>query len=183
MVKRAPIISTFDPGTIRMGWASGIGARLPTCGAWRFPFVGDDYGQMMDWIDVALHEHIERYRPDEIGYESPILLPHDKLQALCKTLSIGTHIAFVARRRGIACSRWSAKEGKESLAGNKSASKEDMVYSAIKLGVALPETKADGREDAADALGGWLVLLLRRCPSMTVKFDQALWSSRKSVLL
>jgi Holliday junction resolvasome RuvABC endonuclease subunit len=45
---------------------------------------------------------------------------------------------------------------KRELAGFSRAAKEDMVATALKVGIKLPETKDGGQEDAADAVAAWL---------------------------
>lgn len=177
-----PVFSFFDPGSRRLGWASGDGLSLPTADAWRFDQCGDDYGRMLDLIDCKLNAHIDQHKPELIGYEAPIKTPHDKLPALRKTLSIGTHIEFVALRRGIECGEIGFHEVKQALAGFSGATKDDMVHAAEKLGVALPATLADGREDAADSVGGWLRMIYLRNRKLSSRFDRILYSARGALL-
>lgn len=166
-----------------MGWATGSGETLPRAGAWRFIQAGDSLGAMLTYLDDALAAHIEEHRPDEIAYERPILLRHDTVDRLRKTYSLGAHVEFVCARRGIPCSDVSIQAVKKELAGFDTAGKSDMVAAALKLGVALPATKADGREDAADALGGFLLLLRLRNRAMSSKFDAALYGGRANALI
>lgn len=183
------MFSGFDIASRLTGWCSGSGLTLPTAGAWSWPHVGDDLGELLDLFDQDLHGHIERFKPTSVAYEAPLLLHGrgggraDSILPLRKIYSLGAHLEWVCRSRGIECAEVDIRAVKKELAGFGTAQKSDMVFAAEKLGVALPKTKAAGIEDAADALAVWLLLLRCREPRTSVKFDQALWSSRKSVLL
>lgn len=161
-----------------MGWAVGSGECLPTCGAWRFPQTGENLGAMLCWLDDALGQKLDEWQPIELVYEAPILLRHDTLGRLRKTLNLGGHIEYVCERRGIPCSEVSLRAVKKELAGFEQADKSVMVSAALKLGVSLPTSKADGREDAADALGAFLVLLRLRNRAYSYEFDRRLWGAR-----
>lgn len=183
MVRRLPVLSFIDPGTRRMGWCCGTGAQLPRASAWRFPFTGESLGQMLDAMERALQNHIDAYRPDCLGYERPILTKWDKLQPIRKTYSLGGMIEFVAFRRGIECVEVDLRTIKSELTGEHNASKADMVKAALRLGVVLPLTDADGREDAADAFGGFLVLLRLRSPATFSRYDALLRGQREHILI
>jgi Holliday junction resolvasome RuvABC endonuclease subunit len=183
MARRLPVLSAFDPGTAGWDGATGTGSQLPRASAWRFPFTGERLGEMLDWVERALQNHIDAYRPDAFAYEAPILKPTDRLQPIRKTYNLGGMIEFVALRRGIECVEYSVYEVKEALAGFKGADKDDMVAAAMKLGVSLPVTAAEGRKDAADALGVWLCLLRSRSPVISSQYDAKLWGARASALI
>lgn len=180
----APVLLGLDPGTRRMGYCVGTGEGLPTAGAWRFDQCGDDLGEMMHLIDHELVRLIDRERPDFLAYEAPIKTQWDKLLPLRKTLSLGVHIEFICRRfhPRIPCFEVDLHDVKLALAGSRSAQKDAMVRSAEKLGVALPAIEADGREDAADALGVWLELLRHHNKAASARYDTRLWSARGALL-
>ncbi len=168
----------IDPGSQKMGFAVGDGTGLPICGAWRFDQTGDDLGAMLAQLDDRLEETITQHGVQEISYEAPILLRHDTLGRLRKTLSLGAHVEFVCHRMGIPCSEVSLRDAKKELAGFGQAEKSDMVSAAVKLGVTLPATKAAGREDAADALAVFLLLLRKRSRGLSYEFDRRLYGVR-----
>lgn len=177
-----PVLAAFDPGTRRLGWTVGDGFDLPTSSAWRFEQCGDDLGLMLHQIDEKLCDFLDEHRPEAVAYESPILTHFDKLQSVRKTFSLGAHIEFVCHRRDIPCFEVDLRAVKKELAGIPGASKADMVYAAEKLGVVLPITLADGREDAADSLGVWLLLLRAKRPRLSAEFDRVLWGARGALL-
>lgn len=178
----SPVLLGLDPGTRRMGYCYGTGEDLPTAGAWRFDQCGDQLGKMLHVIGGELKGLIAREGVDELAYEGPIKKPYDALMALRKTFSLGAHIEFVAYQCGLPYSEVNIKGVKKELAGFAQADKTDMIYAAEKLGVGLPLTKAEGREDAADALGVWLMLLRARNKRLSGEFDRRLWSARGALL-
>lgn len=175
------MLSAFDPGSRRMGFCVGDGTKLPVCGAWRFPQAGENLGAMLVWLDDELERHFDQYRPVACCYEAPILLRHDTLGRVRKTFSLGAHIEYVCQRRSVPCFEVPLQAVKAALAGTGS-DKDAMVLAAERLGVELPASKADGREDAADAVGVWLAFLRAREPAATVKFDRALHGSFRGEL-
>lgn len=190
-----PRLSFFDPGSKFMGWATGTGEALPTVGAWKLTQTGDNYGAVIAQVADAFYAHLELYRPDVVAYEEPILIfnqrflgndgrwhkRNDNLATLRKTLPLGTRLEEICYRQGIECRETSIASVKKELAGFGAASKDDMVAAAEKLGVSLPD--GPSRKDAADATGGWLLLLRLRNRALSAKFDQALWGRRANVLI
>ncbi len=178
-----------------MGWATGDGTRLPTVGAWKFVQTGDNYGAVLAQVADAVVAHIEVHRPDELAYEEPILIfnqrfkdargvwrkRNDNLSTLRKTIPIGARVEEICWRRGIPCHETSIASVKKELAGFRTAEKSDMVAAAEKLGVCLPD--GPGREDAADATGGWLLLLRLRNRALSARFDAALYGGRANALI
>ena len=164
-----------------MGWCSGVGNCLPQVGAWSFTQTGADLGHMLMQLDAALVDHFDRFNPSEVVYEAPIKTPHDKLQPLRKTFNLGGHLEFCCAKRGVPCSEVDLRAIKKELAGFSGAEKSDMVAAAEKIGVALPD--GEGRKDAADAFGAWLVLLRNRNRAYSQAFDRALYGSRNSFLI
>lgn len=178
-----------------MGWCVGSGETLPTVGTWRFAQTGENYGAVLAQLADALEAHIFDYRPTEVCYEEPILIfnqrfqdargvwrkRNDNLGTLRKTLPLGARIEEICWRAGIPCHETSVASVKKELAGFRTATKPEMVVAAEKLGVSLPD--GPGAEDAADALGCWLVLLRSRNRALSAKFDAALWGGRANALI
>lgn len=194
-MERLPVYSFFDPGSHFMGWAVGDGSRLPTVGTFSFVRTGDGYGRMMHQVAAAVGAHLDSYQPSEVAYEEPILIfnqrfkdaqgvwrkRNDNLTTLRKTIPIGARVEELCYDRDIPCHETSVASVKKELAGFRTAEKSEMVVAARKLGVTLPDGPAE--EDAADALGGWLLLLRLRNRALSAKFDQALWGGRANALI
>lgn len=190
-----PRLTFLDLGSRFTGWASGTGEGLPTVGVWKFTQTGDNYGAVLAQLADAFHGHLIDHRPDEVAYESPILLfnqrfkgadgrwhkRNDNLETLRKTIPLGPRIEEICWRQNIPCHETSVASVKKELAGTFSAPKSVMVEAARKLGVTLPD--GPGEEDAADSLGGWLLLLRMRNRALSAKFDQVLWGRRGGVLI
>lgn len=172
----APVLLGLDPGSIKMGFTVGDGSSLPLCSAWTFEW--GDVGLMLEQLDAKLIETIETHGVTHVAYEGPIKTPYDKLEALRKTLNLGGHVEYVCRRRGIPYRRENLFDVKRELTGLSGAKKHQMVAVAEKIGVALPLTKADGQEDAADSLGVWLLLLRRLNRERSYAFDRRIWGAR-----
>lgn len=178
-----------------MGWAVGDGESLPRCGAFNFAKSGENLGLMLHQLAGAVEAHLDIYKTEVVAYEEPILIKGQRFQAadsrwhrrsdnlatLRKTIPLGARIEEICHVRGIPCYETSVASVKKELAGLRTAKKSEMVAAAEKLGVSLPD--GPGREDAADAIGGWLLLLRLRQPKLSVKFDQAIWGRRSHVLL
>lgn len=178
-----------------MGFCVGNGHRLPTAGTWLLKQTGDNLGRMLAQVADNLEDHIEIYRPDEVGYEEPILIfnqrykdkngewrkRNDTLVTLRKTIPLGARVEEVCYRRGISCTKHSIAGVKKELGGFADASKDDLVFAAEKLGITLPSGEA--KKDAADATGGWLLLLRLRSRALSMPFDQALWGQRRAFLI
>jgi Holliday junction resolvasome RuvABC endonuclease subunit len=178
-----PVLLGLDPGSQRMGWCVGDGDGLPTVGAWRFEQTGADLGAMLEQLHGQLVALVDRHDVTHVAYERPILLRHDTVERLLKTYNLGGHVQWFCRTNEIPCRTVGIQEVKRELAGMASAGKSDMVYAAEKLGVALPLTRADGREDAADALGVWLLLLRQLDRAKSQEFDRRLWGARGQLAL
>lgn len=192
---RAPVLTFLDPGSARTGYCFGDGTRLPRAGAWTFAQTGDNYGRVLRQLADALEAHIEAHRPDEVCYEEPIVIfnqpyrdasgmtryRNDNLATLRKTIPLGPRIEEVCDRHDIPCHETSIASVKKELSGLRTASKDEMVAAAEKLGVMLPEGPA--RKDAADAVGGWLLLLRLRNRVCSERFDRALHGARPFQLL
>ena len=201
------ILSGFDLATRKSGYCVGDGLTLPACGAFLFePFGTDenpDLGGLLDLWDRYLAAHIEAYRPDVAVYEKPILVINrkfkkwgrgdngapplddagrtDKPGRLRKIYSMGAHLEFVCFRRGIECSEVTLQSIKREVTGNAQADKDAMVAVAQRVGLKLPATLAEGREDAADAWGAWLLALRQYQPAISREWDKRIWSRRRLV--
>lgn len=174
------MITALDLSPSFCGACSGTGAVIPDVEAWQLPHVTDSLGAMLADFDRQLNQHLDRYRPSLVVYESPIKTPYDKLWSIRRIYALGAHTEFVCLQRGIGCAEIDLRTIKKELAGFSAAKKADMVFVARKLGLRLPEGK--GAEDAADALGAWLVALRVRAPEYSRRWDSALWSNRGGLL-
>lgn len=171
----------FDLATRKSGWCAGTGEAVPDVGAILLPQVDADLGMMLDLFDQRVAVLIDRFKPTHFIYEAPILLRSDKLLTVRKLYALGAHLEFMARRAGILCCEESLKALKIELAGRRNADKADMVAAALKVGVKLPDTLADGREDAADAFAAWLIGVRCYARPHSAAWDRRLWSSRSAL--
>lgn len=150
------MIWAFDLATRCTGWCAGTGERRPAFGAFFYPQVGSDLGALAAAFERDLNVLLDRFgTPTHIVYESPILLPSDKLINLRKIYGLGYGTERWAARRKIPVSEISAKAIKKRITGNHTASKDEMVDMIVRrLGFQLPS--GPERKDIADAIGCWL---------------------------
>lgn len=132
---------------------------------------------------------LDRFEPEWLVYEAPILVHksrhsqrNDKLEDVARTLAMTGHVEWVCYQRGIECRRVDLRKVKKELAGFGDADKDDMVAAAEKIGLKLPPSPKRAREDSADAFGAWLLLLRARYPSLSARFDSALWGRRGALI-
>lgn len=198
-------LAFLDLASRKSGFCVGRGDALPLAGAWLWPsfdLAPDDpkndswdYGGMLDALYEDVCRLIDCHEPEMIGYEEPILVSGgrgrdrrpgeygDKLVNLRKLYPLGPFVEWVCLRRGVRCVEVDLRSIKKELAGFGGADKNDMVAAAEKLGIVLPKTKAAGREDAADAAGGWLYLLrLYGEKTFSQEWDRRLWGRRPTLL-
>lgn len=176
-------ILALDLATIRCGFCVGDGLSIPMAGAWVFPHCGDDLGALGLAYENSLIATIERHKPDLVLYEAPIMVgSRDKLIVVRKLYGLGWGTELVCARYAIPCMEAGLRRIKKELAGHSGAEKADMVSAARKLGVILPATKAAGQEDAADAVGGWLLGLRYADKATSAKWDAKLYSARGALL-
>lgn len=177
-------VLALDLATRKTGWCAGDGASVPVAGAWLFNQVGEAYGRLGAAMWFNLDSMALRYPDLELVLvEAPILKPGDKLDTLRKLYGMSFTVETWCALRGIRCAEAGVKRIKKELAGLSHASKTEMVVAAEKCGVVLPPTKADGKEDAADAFGGWLIGLRAINRPASAQWDRRLWSSRNTNLI
>ena len=146
---------TFDLASTLCGWCAGDGRGVPMAGCIRLPPCDADLGLLA----CSLEDRIERldaeFDPDFIGYESPLLMRHDRLIDLRRIYGLGMLTErFAVRKaqrtgRSIIAGECDPKRAKAALTGDAYASKSDMVKAARRLGVSLPATIGEGQQDAA----------------------------------
>lgn len=166
----------LDLSSLINGYCVGDGDQIPLANAWFFPDVGGDLGKLIDLLDKAFLALVEEHRITEVVYEAPILKRHDTLLKLRKLYSIGPHIEWRCRQKGIRCQEEDLRTLKKVLTGNHAAEKEDMVAAATRVGLYLPI--GHGEKDAADAFAAWLCLLRARDRDLFARWDQLLRKSR-----
>lgn len=149
----------FDLSPSLCGYAyAGTDGRLEA-GAFELPALGQDLGGLASALEVRVQILIDRFQPTELGYEAPILLKHDTLLDLRRIYGLGMVLEFIADRESLPCNEVDLKRIKTLMTGDHWAKKPEIVAAAVRLGVALPAKKNEGREDAADAVGGALCAL------------------------
>lgn len=147
------------------GYCVGDGKSAPVADAWQFPATGDDYGALACHLEDWVRTLVERHEVEICGYESPILRRHDTLHTLRRILSLGVMFEAVCQRIGeergrpLPCKEVDLRIIKNFTTGNQWAEKKDVAAAVTAAGIPLPAAVAQGRHDAADASGGWAVLL------------------------
>lgn len=150
------LIVGFDLATRRCGWCAGSDDSLPTADAILLPQVGEDIGAMLQSFDRKVRLLHQRFPADVWIMEKPIKTSRDQLLTLRKLYSIAGHLEFLGKELGVQVDEADVPALKRELAGFSHAKKADMVYAAEKIGIQLPATQDEGREDAADAFAAWL---------------------------
>ncbi len=188
------MILAFDLAPRKCGWVAGDGSKVPDAGGFRIPGVGDDLGELLDVLDSHATRLFDRYQPTRTIQEAPILPsqygddPATRGSVMGSLLQrrgqfcMGPHIEFMSRRRGVAYHECDIYDVKQALTGSKKAQKPDMVRMALKLGVTLPELLVEGREDAADALGVWLVGVRFYAKEFAPAWDRRVYSPLGALL-
>lgn len=153
-----PGVLAFDLSPSLCGWGFVQGAEFVT-GAWDLGGVTTDLGGMGRALSAQVRTLRERFDPERICYEAPILKPHDKLATLRCTYGLGMVLETLADGWGIPCNEVDLRQIKRLLTGDQWADKKFVLKAIVGLGVALPPSDAAGRKDAADAAGCALVSL------------------------
>lgn len=175
----------LDLGINRTGFAVGDGSADPEVGAWRFPPAGEDLAALgvPFWRRLsALHA---RTPVGLVMYEAPLLDRYrDKVVVLRKTFGLGMLVETWAGLQDppIPCEEEPFGALKRELTGKAKAGKGDMVAVCERIGIPLPATKADGREDAADGFAAWLVAVRLHARQHLTAWDRRLYSRRSGYL-
>ncbi len=189
------MILAFDLATRLCGYCLGDGLSIPEAGAFELPQLGEDLGKMLDLFNNYIGLLIDRSHPVAILYEKPLLVINrltdeygnllpgrtDDLLTIRKIYSLGSHLEYVARRRGIECSEVGLQAIKKEVTGNHRAKKAEIVAVAKRIGLQLP-IKSKGEEDAADSWGAWLVGLRTYNPAASRRWDRLVHSPRGTLL-
>jgi len=187
-------VLSLDLATRKTGYCVGDGGSTPVADAWLFEQVGADYGRLGAALWFNLDSMALRY-PDLalVVVEAPIMTKKDRLDTVRKLYGISfvveTWCNLYSQRRvraggdPLPCKEAGLRQIKKELAGRSGAEKYEMVAAALKCGVALPATLDAGREDAADAFGGWLMGLRSINRTASAEWDRRLWSSRSTAII
>lgn len=182
------MIVAFDLAPRKCGWVAGSGATIPTAGGFRLTHDLEDLGGCLEALRQEVASVFARFRPSIVLYEEPIL-PMSGGKSVVGSLAQrrlqfaqGAFLEWMSLDRGVRCREVSVFDVKQALAGTKRAEKPDMVAMATRLGVRLPAQKVDGREDAADALGVWLVGVRFYAKQFAPDWDRRVWSPRGAML-
>lgn len=160
----------FDIAPNLTGYCAGDGSGVPTADAWRFPPCGDDFGRLAAHMEDWLRALISTHDPAAVGYESPIHpKPHDKTADCRRILGLGVVLELVVLRVNeererdgrppISCGEVDLRRIKRVTTGDQWAEKKRVAAAVDAAGIPLPATIELGRHDAADAAGGWVILL------------------------
>lgn len=147
----------FDLAPSLSGYCVGDGQGAPVAAAWEFPDCGDDLGALGEHMAQQARALIAEHQPDLVTYEAPILRQTDKLWKLRRIYGLGMALEMTCRAADVPCLEIDLRRIKGVLTGDAFAEKTEVVRAVMRLGVPLPRTDAEGRKDAADAFGCWLI--------------------------
>ena len=123
-----------------------------------------------------LYHHNERFQPQAVIIEAPMLNPkRDRLLTIRKLYCAHGFVEWFFKNQSVEVSEVSAKKIKSRVTGNHLASKADVVAVARKCGLRLPSA---GYEDAADAWGGWLLGIDHYNRTCRERWDKAIHGQR-----
>ena len=157
-------VLAFDLSPSLCGWSYLHDATF-VADAFDLGGVSTDLGGMGRALTGQVRTLRERFDPDRICYEAPILTPHDRLATLRCTYGLGMVLETLADGWGVPCNEEDLRAIKNLLTGDQWADKKFVVKGILAMGVVLPATDADGRKDAADAAGCALVTLQKVDPA------------------
>lgn len=86
----------IDQSSTRIGWARAEDGGAPTSGVYELPRCGDNYGMMLGYVHRWLVRHLTEFRPDMLGFETPIMTRVDQTPKLRKLFGIAGHIEWLA---------------------------------------------------------------------------------------
>jgi hypothetical protein len=176
------VIIGWDIATHLTGWCAGTGETVPVADAFRLADVGLEYGAKAAEFRDLVHRVHRRFPATHWIFESPLLVPGDKLATLRQIYGLEWQLEEIAHELGIICREETPRRVKMELAGFSKADKIDMVRCAEKIGVSLPATIEAGRYDAADATGAWKLGVRLYAPRFAPEWDRRLYSSRGALL-
>src|ERR1700756_4475644 len=89
MAAGAAVICGLDLGIHLTGWAIGDGSTVPQAGAWRFPDVGSDLGELGKQFSHRLKDAVLDHGVTHVIYEAPFLDRYrDKVMYLRKRMGM-----------------------------------------------------------------------------------------------
>ncbi len=166
----------FDLSPSLCGWAYIDPDRIEA-GAFKLLGVIPNLGAQAVALDAVAEVLIKRFNPDLISYEAPLLLKHDALLKLRHTYGLGMELERLAETRGLPAKEMDPKRIKGMMTGDAYADKKEVVKAALRLGVELPPSDAQGRKDAADAVGAGIVALADFDPQSVARWVAILRNS------
>lgn len=189
----------LDLAPRKCGWCAGDGSVIPTAGGFRLPGVQSTFGELLELLRIEIDPLLVRFDPDVVMIEEAILptggFRGDGRAAMGTTeqrriqMAQGPFVEWLAlkhadrRGRPIIIEEASPFDVKYALTGNKKADKDtDMVPAAERLGIVLPKLKVEGREDAADAAGAWLVGVRLYAKEYLAAWDRRVFAPRGALL-
>ncbi len=166
----------YDIASRRIGFCAGTGAGMPEADVLEFPQVGVRLGDLGALYWQCLEAHFARFQPTAVIFEAPIKKPTDKTLTLRKLYGLEFQLETFCKIHGVPVREATIQDVKREATGNPRAEKEDVVASAIKCGVALPD--GEGAKDAADAWGAWLICLRDHDRRLSEQWDRRIHSAR-----
>jgi Holliday junction resolvasome RuvABC endonuclease subunit len=179
------VVLGLDQGVTLTGWCVGDGSSTPAVGAWRFDdLAADDLAALGGRYLAQLRALNLAHGPTHCIYEAPFIDRYrDHVLSLRRRFGVDMLLEVFCAEQGIICEEAPFGALKKELGGSPKATKDDVVAGALRLGVALPKTKADGREDAADAAAAWLVGIRCYARQRLPNIDKRLYGRRAGGLI
>lgn len=178
-----PVIIGWDTSSDLTGWCAGPADKLPVAGAFPLAPTGTRIGPLGAQFSAEVMKVHRRFPATHWVAEMPLYMPkRDSRLDLLKLYGVFMVLATLADKLDIAFRTVDVSEVKVELTGDRKAEKDDMVRMARKLGIILPDIKARGLYDAADATGVWKCGVRLFARRHLAKWDTALYSNRGAML-
>lgn len=183
-----PFVIGWDLGSQRNGWAAWGGVGVPIAGAFRLDRVTpEQLGDMGVQFKTRVLE-VHRRFPQATHWvsERPITKPTDVLFTQERLMGLSCLLQTIGRSLGKVCRMVDNGAAKREWAGRgpdgSPATKDMMIAIAERVGIELPLTDADGREDAADACGVLKVGVRLFARPYLERLDRAVYGSRGALI-
>lgn len=153
----------FDTAT-STGWAFGPTGGEPVWGSFELPRTNDDIFTFLKVFKRHVEKLVDAHKPDEIGFESPILSSKDNPLKLRKLYGLTIKVEEVAGERELPCQEAPVNEVKAHMLGRNYP--RDSERSKLLIRVECRKSGWDIKNsDEADALAGWDYLQTLRDPN------------------
>lgn len=141
----------FDLSPSWCGWAH-VGQSIEA-GAFLLEAPAEDLGALAANLEQHVTLLFRRFSPLLTAYEAPIMRKWDSLIDVRRIYGLGMALEYFAVAADVPCREIDLKRVKKLMTDDQWADKKLVAAAAESLGVVLPKSAAQGRLDAADAVG------------------------------